>query len=75
MLARTRPIGLSALNILPCEVTAQVQDDGPGALVQLRGGDDLILARVTLRSAIAMDLAPGAPCHAIVKSVSLVQDG
>ncbi|MDN5787383.1 molybdenum ABC transporter ATP-binding protein [Pseudorhodobacter sp.] len=71
ILSRTAPTGLSALNILPATVTELHSGSGPGALVQLRTGDELILARITRRSATALDLAPGTPCFAIVKSVSV----
>lgn len=73
MLARDRPTGISALNILPATVTALRLGEGPGATVQLRAGEDLILARITRRSAEALALAPGVPVHAVVKSVSVAQ--
>jgi molybdate transport system ATP-binding protein len=45
-------------------------------LVQLRlgSGDELILARVTRRSAEALSLAPGIACHAILKSMAVARD-
>ncbi len=70
ILSRARPEGVSALNILPAEVSA-VRIEGPGALVQLRAGGDLLLARVTRRSAAALRLAPGVSCVAVVKSVAV----
>lgn len=73
IVARSRPDGLSALNILPATVTAVRLGDGPGAVVQLRVGDDLILARITRRSALALELAPGLDCYAILKSVAVAQ--
>ena len=73
ILSRRRPEGLSALNILPATVTSVSGNDGIGVLVQLRVGADLILARVTQRSAVALDLQPGTPCFAIVKSVAVAQ--
>lgn len=71
ILSRAAPVGLSALNILPGVVETVRFGDGPGALVQLRSGADLILARLTRRSAEALGLAPGVACHAIVKTVSV----
>lgn len=71
ILSRARPEGLSALNILPATVTALRMGDGPGALVQLRVGDDLLLARITQRSAHALGLAVGTAVFAILKSVSV----
>lgn len=73
ILSRTRPEGLSALNILPAMVTAVRLGDGPGAIVQLRAGEELLLARITRRSAQALELAPGAECFAIIKSVAVAQ--
>ena len=70
MLARARPEGLSALNILPVTVVAVRGGDGPGVLVELRAGDDMLLARITRRSAEALGLRPGVGCFAIVKSLS-----
>jgi molybdate transport system ATP-binding protein len=73
ILSRSAPQGLSALNTLPATVTDLRMGDGPGALVQLRAGQDHILARITRRSATALDLAPGTPCYAIIKSVSVAR--
>jgi len=73
MLARNRPEGLSALNILPVRVVAVRGGDGPGVLVQLQAGDDMLLARITRRSADTLALAPGVGCWAIVKSLSSTQ--
>ena len=73
ILARTRPEGLSALNILPATVTAVRLGDGPGALVQVLAGDDLLLARITRRSAHALGLAPGVAVFAVVKSVAVAE--
>lgn len=73
IVARTRPEGLSALNILPAVVAEVRLGEGPGALVQLRVGEDLILARITRRSAEALALGPGVPCFAILKSVAVAQ--
>jgi len=71
MLSRGRPEGLSALNILPVEVLAVREGDGPGAMVKLRAGDAHLLARVTGRSAKALQLAEGGRAYAIVKSVAV----
>ena len=73
MLALTRPEGLSALNILPATVTVVRLGEGPGAVVQLRAGTDLLLARVTRRSAEAMGLAVGGRVFAVIKSVAVAQ--
>ena len=71
ILSRAAPVGLSALNILRGEVTALRSGTGPGVMVQLRIGRESLLARITKRSAAALGLAPGLPCHAIAKTVSV----
>jgi molybdate transport system ATP-binding protein len=71
LLSVIRPQGLSALNILPATVQSLRMGEGPGAFVQLRAGDELLLARITRRSAAALALEPGSPCFAILKSVSV----
>jgi molybdate transport system ATP-binding protein len=73
ILARTRPEGLSALNILPVVVTGVKEGEGPGAVVQLQAGSDLLLARLTRRSVAALDLRPGVAAHAVLKSVALAK--
>jgi molybdate transport system ATP-binding protein len=71
ILSRNRPEGLSALNILPTTVTRLRRGDGPGVMVQLQLGESLILCRLTARSAQALQLEPGTPCHAVLKSLSV----
>ncbi|MDZ7602641.1 MAG: molybdenum ABC transporter ATP-binding protein [Hoeflea sp.] len=73
ILSRTRPEGLSALNVLPATVTLVRLGEGPGAIIQIRAGDDLLLARITRRSALALGLAPGVACFAILKAVAVAQ--
>ncbi|SHH93328.1 molybdate transport system ATP-binding protein [Marivita hallyeonensis] len=73
ILSRTRPEGLSALNILPVRVLAVRRGEGPGVIVQMQAGDDLLLARITRRSADAMGVAEGATCFAVMKSVAVSQ--
>lgn len=74
MLATARPQGISALNILAATVRDLRQGDGPGALVRLDAGGEVILARITRRSAKALSLAPGLPVFAILKAVSVAQE-
>lgn len=73
MLALDRPRGVSALNILEGEIAALQPGEGPGMIVQLRAGDDLILSRITRRSGAALGLAVGLRCHAVIKTVSVAQ--
>ncbi len=71
ILSRARPEGLSALNILAAEVVALTEVEGAAVLVTLRLADQRILARITRRSALALGLAPGVECFAILKTVAI----
>lgn len=73
ILSRARPEGLSALNVLPVTVAAVRLGDGPGAIIQLKAGEDLMLARITRRSALALELEQGVECFAVIKSVAVAQ--
>lgn len=73
-LVRDKPALSSILNVLPGEVQAIDDDAHPGLLnVRLRVGDATWLARVTRRSAAALDLAPGLELWLQVKSVALLE--
>lgn len=73
ILSRGKPEGLSALNILPGVVEQIRGGDGPGAIVSLKTDAGRVLARVTQRSAQALELAPGVSCYAVVKSVAIAR--
>ncbi|MEY8838378.1 molybdenum ABC transporter ATP-binding protein [Cribrihabitans sp. XS_ASV171] len=71
ILSRDQPKGLSALNILSGTVHEIRPGDGPGAIVALDTPAGRVLARITRRSALALDLARGVTAHAIIKAVSV----
>ena len=71
IVSRDRPTGLSALNILPAQITGLRQGTGPGMAVALQSGEDRLVARITRRSAFALGLAVGGRCYAVIKSVSV----
>lgn len=71
MLARHRPTGLSALNIVEGTVTAIQNTSDSSAIVTLSTSAGPVLARVTQRSVSAMELDAGISCFAIVKTVSI----
>lgn len=71
ILSRTRPEGLSALNILPGVIHELRPGDGPGAIVALDTPAGRLLARITRRSAQTLGLSPGVAIHAVVKTVSV----
>ena len=73
ILSRGRPVGLSALNILETSVLSLTPVEAAGVIVRLAVGGQVILARVTGRSATALELAPGVGCFAILKTVALAQ--
>ena len=74
ILSRQRPEGLSALNIIPGTVEAIREGGGPGAIVSLATPAGTVLARVTRRSAQALDLAEGVTCWAVLKTVALAPE-
>ena len=74
LLSRERPQGLSALNILPAVVHEVRPGGGPGAIVSLDTAAGRVLARVTQRSALALGLAPGVACHAVIKTVAVAPE-
>lgn len=73
ILSPARPKGLSALNIMPGTIAQIRMGEGPGAMVSLATPAGVVLARVTKRSAAALDLKQGMLCHAVIKSVSIAR--
>ena len=71
ILARKRPEGLSALNIVKGRVAGIQQGKGPGVMVALDSGAGRILARITRRSAEALGLVEGVEVFAVIKSVGI----
>lgn len=73
VLATTAPQGLSALNTLPATVL-DITPSGNGSMnVQLQCGSDRLLARITARSVRGLNLMPGTPCFAILKSIAVAR--
>jgi molybdate transport system ATP-binding protein len=70
-LAATAPSGISALNVLPARVERLVPTEEGTLDVQLRFGDERLLARVTRRSGEALGLAPGRDIFAVIKTVAI----
>ena len=71
-LALTPPQDSSILNIVPATV-AEMREDSPGQwMVALLAGDTRLLARVTQRSAQALQLRPGLPVFAQIKGIAIV---
>jgi molybdate transport system ATP-binding protein len=71
ILATERPAGLSALNVLPA-VVAEIGDvSGPIVDVGLDLGGERLLARITRRSLRRLEIAPGRPIFAVLKTVAV----
>lgn len=73
MISLSKPIDISALNVLECKITAIKKGEGPGAILQLACGQDRLLARTTARSAAQLGLTVGMSCYAVLKTVSVDQ--
>lgn len=71
ILSDRKPQGLSALNILACRVTEISVGKGPGVAVGLHSGQDALLARITRKSADALQLEPGKEVFAILKATAV----
>ena len=70
-LCRSRPNDSSILNIIAVTVDDIQSGHGPYALVRLRAGDDLLVARLTRRSADQLGLKPEDRLLAQIKSVAV----
>lgn len=71
MLARSPPVDVSALNVLPGVVADIGAGDGPIAEVRLDCNGEVLMARLTRYSVERLELAPGTPVFAVVKTVAL----
>jgi molybdate transport system ATP-binding protein len=71
ILAASPPTGISALNVLPGRVEAVVPIEDAALEVQLRLGEERLLARVTRRSGATLGLVPGREIFAVIKTVAI----
>ncbi|MBV8091062.1 MAG: TOBE domain-containing protein [Alphaproteobacteria bacterium] len=71
ILAAAPPEGISALNVLAGRVEALVPIEDAALEVQLRLGDERLLARVTRRSGTALGLVPGRQIFALIKTIAI----
>lgn len=73
-LARQRSEQISIQNILPCRVDAVADDDHPGlALVRVKVGESILLARLTKRAASQLGIVAGEALWVQVKSVAMLE--
>ncbi len=73
MLASQRPVGLSALNVLPATVVEIGDRSGPTVGVSLDLGGAHLLARITRRSLAHLAIEPGLHVFAVLKSIAIEQ--
>lgn len=71
MLATVKPEGLSALNILEGDIAGISANEGGMVTIQVDCGGDIIQSRITDLSRERLQLEPGKPVHAIIKSAAL----
>ncbi|WP_395775275.1 molybdenum ABC transporter ATP-binding protein [Agrobacterium pusense] len=71
MLATVEPEGLSALNILKGRVANVSVSEDAMVTVQVDCGGDIIQSRITDLSRERLQLEPGKPVHAIIKSAAI----
>lgn len=71
MLALVKPEGLSALNILEGQVADISESEDGMVTIQVDCGGDIIQSRITDLSRERLQLEPGKPVHAIIKSAAL----
>jgi molybdate transport system ATP-binding protein len=71
ILAATPPTGISALNVLAGRVEAVFPIEEAALEVQLRLGNERLLARVTRRSGATLGLVPGREIFAVIKTVAI----
>lgn len=71
-LCREQPTSTSILNCVPVIVKEVAPDARAHVVVSLQAGEEIILARITRKSAHQLDIRPGAEVFAQVKSVVLM---
>lgn len=73
MLARGRPEGISANNVLQADIVAIRRDEGPYLDIQLRCGTAQLLARITHRSLKRLGLEVGNRVYAVIKTATVAR--
>jgi len=69
-----RPHATSILNVLPVTLAEIESSSGPSVLLRLQLGSQFLLARLTRKSAEALNLRPGDALFAQIKSAALLSD-
>lgn len=73
VIARSAPEAISIRNAMSGVVRSVVRGDGPVAEVAIDIGGAVLKAEITRKAADALDLVPGRPVQALVKSVALAE--
>ncbi|WEX77109.1 molybdenum ABC transporter ATP-binding protein [Sinorhizobium numidicum] len=71
MLAAARPEGISALNVFQGRIIDLSQGHKGSVDVRVDCGGNIVVARITALSRDALQLVPGKPVYAIIKTVAL----
>lgn len=72
-LAREVPKRISALNILTARIASITPDGEYAVMAQLRVGEQTLAARITRKSADALELKAGERVHVLIKSLALAE--
>lgn len=72
MIALEKPVGISALNVLPVTIRDLTETEG-SVMLRLDGGGEIMLAQITKRSALSLGLIAGNKVYAVLKAVSIAQ--
>lgn len=70
-IALDRPAGLSIRNVIAARIEEVSREEGAFAEVRLSAGDAVLIARLTRDAVETLDLRPGLPVFALVKSIAL----
>ncbi len=71
-IALESPTATSILNVLPATITGLTDDNGGQSVVRLQVGNQALLAHITRKSALLLDLQIGMAVYAQIKGTSLL---
>ena len=71
-IALEAPTATSILNVLPATITGIADDHGGQSVIQMRIGTQPLLAHITRKSALLLDLQIGMPVYAQIKGTSIL---
>ncbi len=71
-IALQEPTATSILNVLPAVITGITDDDSGHSVVRLQIGNQALLAHITRKSRISLDLCIGMPVYVQIKGTSIL---